>query len=206
VHEQGRQAFINAATAAGYTEQQASELADQWMRMPSIVGTTVTTPGLSKAIADVQALRYAIENLPAATIQANIKSGAHRGYRWGSIVEHARWGKLRDADVYSAVSSGARYAFAEPETKGEAFVPKSGNRDRSLGVLEHAAGWYGHTIVPTGGSVPGMGGGGSVQTVVHQHQHSYSITLTGREQISGFRRGVRLAGGSVEEFVGSRRG
>lgn len=204
VHEQGRAAFIANAVAAGYTKQAAADLADQWMKMPTLVGTTVTTPGLNQAIADVNALRFAIERLPDATVRANISVGAHRGYRWGGVVEHARWGKLREADMFSAVSSGARYAIAEPETKGEAFVPKSGNAKRSLGVLQHAAGWYGHTIVPTGGSVAGMGGGGGVQTIVHHHEHTHTVQLSSRDLMGGFRRQIELRGGNVQNATGSR--
>jgi hypothetical protein len=42
------------------------------------------------------------------------------------------------------------YAFAEPATGGEAFIPKRGDRSRSLGILEKAASWYGAGIT-TGG-------------------------------------------------------
>lgn len=74
--------------------------------------------------------------------------------RWGGAVEHARHGLLRDAAMFSA-QAPARYAFAEPGTGGEAFIPRFGDRDRSLAVLEHAASWYGHTVTPGSGTQVG---------------------------------------------------
>lgn len=68
--------------------------------------------------------------------------------RHGGVYEHAAVGTLRDAAVYSSVSSGARYAFAEPETGGEAFVPKNGNYARSTAIIDHAARWYGGSFTP----------------------------------------------------------
>jgi TP901 family phage tail tape measure protein len=60
------------------------------------------------------------------------------------------------------VAVGTRYKYAEPETGGEAFVPRNGNRSRSLGILSTAAGWYGAAVVPmaTGGVVGAPMGGG----------------------------------------------
>lgn len=65
--------------------------------------------------------------------------------RWGGAYVHAAEGALRDAAVYSPAGP-ARYAFAEPATGGEAFVPKYGDMRRSLSVLQTAAGWYGQTL------------------------------------------------------------
>jgi hypothetical protein len=50
--------------------------------------------------------------------------------------------------VYS-VRNPARYAFAEPATGGEAFIPRRGNRARSLSILEQAAAWYGAEVNTT---------------------------------------------------------
>jgi TP901 family phage tail tape measure protein len=66
----------------------------------------------------------------------------------GGVYEHAAVGTLRDAAVYSSVASGARYAFAEPSTGGEAFVPKNGNYARSTSIIDHAARWYGGHFAP----------------------------------------------------------
>jgi TP901 family phage tail tape measure protein len=66
--------------------------------------------------------------------------------RWGGITTHARTGLLREAGVYST-NQPALYAFAEPATHGEAFIPKRGNRARSLAILDQAAAWYGAELI-----------------------------------------------------------
>lgn len=43
---------------------------------------------------------------------------------------------------------GTLYQWAEPETGGEAFVPRLGNRSRSVGILKQAASWHGHKVTP----------------------------------------------------------
>jgi TP901 family phage tail tape measure protein len=93
--------------------------------------------------------------------------------RWGGITEHAATGLLRDASIY-APAAPARYGFAEPATGGEAFVPKRGDYSRSMGILQHAAGWYGADVVPRGGGWYGgaapavsAGAAGPVNVDVH---------------------------------------
>ena len=49
------------------------------------------------------------------------------------------------------VARGARYAWAEPETRGEIFIPKAGNYGRSMALIRAAAGWYGASVSPGGG-------------------------------------------------------
>lgn len=89
-------------------------------------------------------------------------------FRWGGVVTHAAQGSLRQANVYPATSP-AMYAFAEPATRGEAFVPKSGDYGRSMSILSAAAGWYNADVVPRGGYYggTGAGAGGGVTEVRH---------------------------------------
>ena len=51
-----------------------------------------------------------------------------------------------------------RIKYAEPETGGEAYIPRLGNRLRSMAVLQQAASWFGGRFV-RGGTV-GMAAGG----------------------------------------------
>lgn len=74
--------------------------------------------------------------------------------RWGGITQHAATGLLSEARTFSG--GPTQYAFAEPATGGEAFVPRKGNYGRSMSILSKAAGWYGASVVPAGGA----GGGG----------------------------------------------
>jgi tape measure domain-containing protein len=45
------------------------------------------------------------------------------------------------------VAHGTRYKWAEPQTGGEAFVPRLGDPARSRSILSQAAGWYGLDII-----------------------------------------------------------
>lgn len=152
VWDQGRAALIALAIQTGMTRQQAEDLANEWMAMPQFSTTTVTTPGLSEAIERAQRLRNLLGSYVAAAGADNtnpyVTGYVTPGRRWGGITEHARDGLLRQAQVYSSVSSGARYAFAEPATMGEAFVPRNGNYGRSMSILSQAAGWYGASVMP----------------------------------------------------------
>jgi TP901 family phage tail tape measure protein len=68
--------------------------------------------------------------------------------RWGGIV-HARNGYEWEAKI--APGSGPPVVhWGERETGGEAYIPRVGKRDRSLGILDVAAGWYGMSLVPQG--------------------------------------------------------
>jgi hypothetical protein len=71
-------------------------------------------------------------------------TNAPTGMRWGGVnVAKAADGLL--ANVYT--NAGAIH-FAEPETGGEAFIPRYGNRARALQVADVAAGWHGADVVP----------------------------------------------------------
>lgn len=192
-----------ALQAAGLTDRQIRDI-EQSFKGAAAAGNAfagdyevrVRAEQLDAAIAKARRLRDLLGSFAAA---ANVNGEYVSGRRWGGVTEHARDGLLRQAKVYSAVSSGARYAFAEPATRGEAFIPKNGDRQRSLGIVDTAARWYGHTIAPMGGR-----GGGGVQTIIHKHEHTTHLVVSGREMMSGFRREIYLSGGVVQNAAGSR--
>lgn len=72
--------------------------------------------------------------------------GGVRVNRWGDVHEYATGG-LATTPAHIA---GPRtiHKYAEPETGGEAYIPRIGNSARSLGILQTAAGWYGAEVVP----------------------------------------------------------
>lgn len=85
------------------------------------------------------------------------------GQRWGGITHYAAGGLTKYASGglsrQAQVGSGRNLVWwDEPETGGEAYVPKNGRRDRSLPVLSEAASWYGMVVVPK--SMTGMLAGG----------------------------------------------
>lgn len=146
VYKANRQRLIDAAIQAGATKQKAAELADQLLKTPD-VDVTFTTPGLAEAIRRAREYKEQLESI-VRIVNSNFNQGTvYRGLRWGGAFEHAAVGKLRDAGVYSS-QNPARYAFAEPATGGEAFIPRYGDRDRSVSIGRRAMEWYGYDVVP----------------------------------------------------------
>jgi hypothetical protein len=136
-------------------------------RVPDVVPTYINTPGLGSASAEVDLYRGKLYSIPpnvrthvdvyfttsgakvtdiGGTVRVNGGPGAQR---WGGIYQHAETG-LMSAGVYSP-QSPARYAFAEPATGGEAFVPRFGDYARSTAILDQAARWYGGRFTSGGG-------------------------------------------------------
>jgi TP901 family phage tail tape measure protein len=125
---------IKATGATGKNADAVKALADQLFALPSNTTTTVTT---------IQ-----------RTVVGEFRAGERR---WGGITTHAATGALREAAVYSS-QSPARYAFAEPATGGEAFIPRNGDSSRSMSILHAAAGWYNADVVPKQGWYGSSGG------------------------------------------------
>lgn len=70
--------------------------------------------------------------------------------RWGGVYQAASGG-LREAQI--AAGGPTMYAWAEPETGGEAFIPRNGNRARSTAIWQHVGqNWLGQS--PGGRSGP----------------------------------------------------
>ncbi len=65
--------------------------------------------------------------------------------RWGGVTSYAQGGIHRQAMV--GKGRGLVH-WDEPETGGEAYVPRNGNPRRSLAVLGEAASWYGMALAP----------------------------------------------------------
>ena len=181
----------------GLTKQQAQELIDTYARMPSQVATTVQANGLGNVIGQMRTLLGLLGRLVPFGGALSI-AGWALSRRWGGITEHAETGLLRDAAVYSP-QGPARYAFAEPATGGEAFIPKHGDPSRSLGILNRAAGWYGHTLMPAGG----MAGGG-VGAITLTVRVDGRVQVQGTGVLSGLRDEIELRGGDVQKVLGRR--
>lgn len=177
----------------GYEKGEIDALIGKYETIPARVSTKVTaeTVQAEKNLADVRSLIAQIKSKRVViTTQHNtvitrsegrnvgIGNGVG-GRRWGGITEHAQWGVLREAQIASP-QGPARYAWAEPATGGEAFVPRFGDPRRSLDILERAAGWYGATLQSPGQPAPmsargAVGGGGGVPEV-HVYVGTREIT------------------------------
>lgn len=136
-----RQTLLNAGYAKDYVDK--------------LVGSIAAMPSYKAVTIDV-----------TQVLHTDDRREEHALYRrWGGVTEHAATGLLKSAAVYAPVAP-ARYAFAEPQTGGEAFVPRRGDYGRSMKILSAAAGWYNADVVPRGGwygmQAGGEGGGTDV--------------------------------------------
>ncbi len=181
VYKQTQNMDLATQTYKGYLRRavEATELTkEQKAALKTLIDQLGSIPELKEVAVRIQAAeaRSALNDLIAKVaalkdksirIDANVYWDQHGNMhvgtgtqqrRDGGIVEHARMGTLRDAAVFRTGTSPL-YAFAEPETRGEAFVPKNGDPRRSVPIIEHAANWYGMTVYPMGRS--GSAGGGT---------------------------------------------
>jgi TP901 family phage tail tape measure protein len=153
----------------GYTRAEVEELIGKYRQIPKQASTAIVTPGMTTAIERTRALRLELERTQGRysveviqhfrTYGGMVNPHLGLGNRWGGITEHAQSGLLREAATFTP-QGPARYAFAEPATGGEAFIPKRGDYGRSMGILSRAAGWYGAQVVP------GRASGGTQRLVV----------------------------------------
>ncbi|WP_148086480.1 phage tail tape measure protein [Micromonospora sp. HM5-17] len=147
------------ARQLGYDEDEVRDLIGAYRDIPKRVDTTVSVDTRS-ALQRARELRDYLKKIPDEVVNIALRvTGASNAAaaaaairkqyanRWGGVYTHAQEGVLREAHVASPVAP-ARYAYAEPATGGEAFVPRHGDPARSLSILDTAAGWYGHMLVP----------------------------------------------------------
>lgn len=140
----------------GYEKDAVLAIIDAYRQIPAKASTTVETPGLVAAQSRLNSIEHTLQRLDGSHATATVliqelhREDARLYRRWGGITEHAASGLLRDPAIYST-RSPARYAFAEPATGGEAFIPKNGPYGRAMSIMSQAAGWYGASVVPRGG-------------------------------------------------------
>lgn len=149
------------ALMASMTDEELAEVVDLWGKRGDQTGQAIAEgilEGVDDAAGGVSNLEGAINSLDGTNVQITVttlnkiitqnygKNAPQIVERWGGVTHHARVGLLR-ANVYSPMNP-ARYAFAEPATGGEAFIPKRGDKSRSMAILDEAASWYGAQVVP----------------------------------------------------------
>lgn len=153
--ERGRKKFLQTATAMGVERGEALRLANQLFAIPAKVETKVRAL-TDEATGQIIGFEKRIRQLDGRVITVRTRITSAGEYipgvgtqlrRWGGIVEHAQWGRLREAQIAAPVAP-ARYAWAEPATGGEAFIPRFGDPGRSVDILQRAARWYGQQVVP----------------------------------------------------------
>ncbi|XTZ17043.1 hypothetical protein ACQSSU_06600 [Micromonospora echinospora] len=182
--DEGRRALYNQARQYGLTEAKAWEYVNSVLSIPREWKTKVDAETAQAAqnlrevrslIAQIRSKKVVIttqhNQIVTRSEGRNVPIGDVGGRRWGGIVEHAQWGTLREAQIAAPVAP-ARYAWAEPATGGEAFIPRVGDRGRSLDILDQAASWYGMGITPRT-AVRHSGSAGT--TVVQQNQYTLTV-------------------------------
>ncbi len=193
----------------GYNKAEVDALINRYKAIPGSVYTKATAD-TKQAVSNVTTLQRKITDLKGKTITITLKyredtRGIHvsggigsgtQVRRWGGITEHAQQGLLRDAAVFTP-RAPARYAFAEPATGGEAFVPRFGNRQQSMSILDRAAGWYGAQVMPAAMTI---------RPVVHVHVTP--VAAGGDRLMSEVVKGVRYVvrvdgGGDVQRALGA---
>ncbi|MEV4521481.1 hypothetical protein AB0J77_14730 [Micromonospora tulbaghiae] len=173
--ERGRAAFLRSAAAMGVSKKEAVELANKLFGIPKKVETKADFQADNKGVSDWKRTLSGIPRniFTSARLRAIVDVDVRReqateatGRRWGGITEHAQWGVLREAHIASP-QGPARYAYAEPATGGEAFVPRLGDPRRSLDILDRAASWYGATVQRGQTAAPRYVSAGGGATVIN---------------------------------------
>jgi TP901 family phage tail tape measure protein len=180
--------------------------------IPPVTSPKVTIPGLAGNYTSLGKLNRLLDNMNGKHVSTtvttiyNSRAGQSRGAQQrlggayehnaaGGIYQHAADGLLSQASTYSPVNPG-RYMIAEPETGGEAFVPKRGNYGRSMSILGQAASWYGARVV-----AGGQGGGGGAVGV---HLTADPVAAQAMQAMQIRAMVTDLGGGVVQAAFGSR--
>jgi hypothetical protein len=200
--------------AAGFTEAQINELIGTYAKMPASIVTRFLTPGLGAAQANARALKGTLLWLNGRKVYATIYVRENREYarvpggtipaglnRYGSI-HKARSGLMVTPQLPAGIySNGPIVMFAEPETGGEALIPRHGNPARSRQLVDETASWYGGQVSWPGQPMSGQ----QVQVEVTVRQ---LIDVLGAD--TEFGRLIRKivkdeGGGDVQQAFGRRR-
>lgn len=170
VYQAYRRQLVETLTQMTGNRNEAERLADQYLKMPKEIKTKATPENFNFAISKAKELDNKISGLDGRVVDITFRYGYQgdaRAFknRWGGVYDHARFGGvwrhaaagvLRDAAMFST-RNPARYAFAEPATGGEAFIPRRGDYNRSLSIWEHVGReWLGVLPPKRSWSVPQM--------------------------------------------------
>jgi hypothetical protein len=164
---------------AKFTNKQINDLIGSYRNVPGKVDTAIAVNGLTDAINDLNDLLRLINHLPprkqVVIETVHVDRFNRIAQRWGGV-HYAADGLVSfgGAGIYSG---GPVYGIAEPETGGEAFVPRFGDYARSMGILSEAASWYGAAVQPLARSRAAAGiwpAGGASGTAGDDH----SVHLT----------------------------
>jgi hypothetical protein len=198
--EKYRQKLIDTLVASGINKQKAKELADQYMKMPSLVSTKVELYGTTNAEQQIQAIKDSLARIPGSkTINITVKSQLPSGLAMGALmraqggtVDFYAGGGIRDGGHQaSVVPAGAWRVFGEPETGGEGYIPLgAGKRQQALATMRTINRRWGNPLgdggsrggatfnitVNAGMGVSGAQVGAQVVDVIRQYERNNGST------------------------------
>lgn len=125
--------------------------------------------------------------------------------RWGAVHSYKAGG------IHAKVGKGDLIRWAEPETGGEAYIPRRGDSARSKKILDTAAGWFGMRVVPmAGGGIVSMANGGVTLPLSDMIGQWQSFMTGGRfeaeDALLSYREALRGIADAQREVAASRRG
>ena len=175
IREAEKQKLRELAARYGLNEEQVEEYIAVLDAIPISASTEITAADRATPTVDLVKQRlFGIDGM-SASVSINIREVWGRVQssifgRHGLVTEYADGGvhEFATGGITPAhIATGDMIRYAEPETGGEAFIPRIGNADRSRKILETAASWYGLAVAPavgraTGGGGSSGGGGGQV--------------------------------------------
>ncbi|HEX7160409.1 MAG TPA: phage tail tape measure protein [Trebonia sp.] len=142
----------------GFNKKEVDALIGKYRNIPKSVYTEARF-NTSQATKGYNTVKSQIRDLNGRVVTINVRynsqgvavgggerargGGTKVAFRWGGITEHAQEGLLRDASIFTTASP-ARFAFAEPGTGGEAFIPRNGDMARSRAIWDYVGrNWLG---------------------------------------------------------------
>lgn len=153
----GNEAQLNAALN-NLTKPRTAPIVAQAFNVDAVNAALDAAAHERQAIVHVTYALDAVPRVPGQTYTGtNLdKSGSGSGpRRWGGIDSFASGG------IAQVAGPGTLIKWAEPETGGEAYIPRLGDKGRSKSILDVAAGWYGMKVMPLAhGGVMSFASGG----------------------------------------------
>jgi hypothetical protein len=188
-YDQNTAALVHQMRQAGLTQGQIDGLIGKYRNVPDQVNTDIILHGLTQAISDLNTTLRLINGIPAQRT-SNINVVTHYStigglpgltstaallhhQAKGGVVAYAAGGvDYKASSGILAPSDPGTILAGEPQTGGEAFVPRMGiSNERGLALANVAAGWHGGHVV-----ADGPRGGGGYQPVAFAP--TYQITVS----------------------------
>lgn len=174
--------FIATAVQMGYSRQKAAELADQYLKVPRKVATTVSAE-TEQAAANLRAIidlsaQIKSKRVVITTVNNQVVTRSEgRNVGIGNGIGGRRWGGIdyamaRGGAIEAHFASSPTILYGERETGGEAFIPRQGDTARSRTIAQTVVEeWLGGRVMWPGGgngltTAPSIGGGTIRNTTV----------------------------------------